>query len=305
MNGIELAKKYYEAYGIAMLEEQFGNVSDRIAIGLVGEGSECLGYDDAFSQDHDFEPGFCLWITAADERKFGFKLERAYTKLPKTFLGYTRSPLSPVGGNRHGVLVIEDFYRKFLGTEGVPETFAQWFSIPSATLRAAVSGQVWKDDLGAFSAVREALQKGYPRDVQLKKLAAHTIMMNQSGQYNLERCLARGEIGAAQLCTAEFVRHAISAVYLLNNVYEPFYKWAYRGMREFPVLSELEELLTALPVADDKPALVEQIAVAFAREFCNQGISDSPSNALCTHAYAITNKIQDVHIRNMHVMEGI
>lgn len=305
MNGIELAKKYYEAYGIAMLEEQFGNVLDHIAVGLVGEGSECLGYDDSFSQDHDFEPGFCLWITAADEREFGFKLERAYAKLPKTFLGYTRSPLSPVGGNRHGVLVIEDFYRKFLGTESVPETFAQWFSIPSATLRTVVSGQIWKDDLGVFSAVREALQKGYPRDVQLKKLAAHTIMMNQSGQYNLERCLARGETGAAQLCAAEFVRHAISAVYLLNNVYEPFYKWAYRGMRELPVLSELEELLTALPAADNKPMLVEQIADAFAMEFRTQGISGSPSNALCTHAYAITNKIQDVHIRNMHVMEGI
>lgn len=305
MNGIDLAKKYYEAYGIAMLEEQFGNVSDRIAVGLVGEGSECLGYDDSFSQDHDFEPGFCLWITAADEREFGFKLERAYAKLPKTFMGYTRSPLSPVGGNRHGVLVIEDFYSKFLGTESVPETFAQWFHIPSATLRTVVSGQVWKDDLGVFSAVREALQKGYPRDVKLKKLAAHTIMMNQSGQYNLERCLARGETGAAQLCAAEFVRHAISAVYLLNNVYEPFYKWAYRGMRELPVLSELEELLTALPVAENKPALVEQIADAFSGEFRNQGISDSPSNALCTHAYAITNKIQDVHIRNMHVMEGI
>ena len=105
MNGIELAKKYYEAYGIAMLEEQFGNVSDRIAIGLVGEGSECLGYDDAFSQDHDFEPGFCLWITAADERKFGFKLERAYTKLPKTFLGYTRFGNSKTKRQRHNGLL--------------------------------------------------------------------------------------------------------------------------------------------------------------------------------------------------------
>ncbi len=305
MQGIQLAKQYYEAYGEAMLQEQFADVYDRIAVGLVGEGSECLGFDDALSQDHDFEPGFCLFITAEDAAKFGFRLERAYAKLPKTFLGYTRAPLSPVGGNRHGVQIIEEFYEKYLGAPDAPETWEHWLQIPPATLRSAVSGQVWKDELGVFSQIRSKLLQGYPEDVRRKKLAAHCIMMNQSGQYNLSRCLARGEIGAAQLCAAEFVRHAISAIYLVNNVYEPFYKWAFRGMRDLPLLSSLEELLTALPSADNNPALVEEIASVFAQVFREQGLSDAPDNALCSHAYAITNKIQNVHIRNMHVMDGI
>lgn len=305
MQGIQLAKQYYEAYGEAMLQEQFADVYDRIAVGLVGEGSECLGFDDAISQDHDFEPGFCLWITAEDAAKFGFRLERAYAKLPKTFLGYTRAPLSPVGGNRHGVQIIEEFYEKYLGTPNAPEAWEHWLQIPPATLRSAVSGQVWKDELGVFSQIRNTLLQGYPEDVRRKKLAAHCIMMNQAGQYNLSRCLARGEIGAAQLCAAEFVRHAISAIYLVNNVYEPFYKWAFRGMRDLPLLSSLEELLTALPTADNKPVLVEEIAAIFAQVFREQGLSDAADNALCSHAYAITNKIQNVHIRNMHVMDGI
>ena len=305
MQGIELCKAYYEAYGIPMLSEQFSDVIDRIAVGLVGEGSECLGYDDEISQDHDFEPGFCLWITKEDEREFGFKLERAYAKLPKEFMGFTRAPLSPVGGNRHGVLVIDDFYKKFLGTPNVPETYDQWFSIPAATLRTVVSGDIWKDDLGVFSSVRNVLKQGYPEDVRLKKLAAHTIMMNQAGQHNLGRCLARDEMGSAQLCIAEFIRHAISAIYLLNNVYEPFYKWAYRGIRELPLLWELESALTSLPSSENPEALVEEIAHAFAAAYREQGISNTQSDALCTHAYDITNEIQDANIRNMHVMDGI
>ena len=305
MQGIELCKAYYEAYGVPMLAQQFGDVADRIAVGLVGEGSECLGYDDEISQDHDFEPGFCLWITPEDAREFGFRLERAYAKLPKEFMGYTRAPLSPVGGNRHGVLIIDEFYEKFLGTTGMPETYGQWFSIPASTLRTVVSGQVWRDNLGIFSAVREALKQGYPNDVRLKKLAAHTIMMNQAGQHNLPRCLTRDEMGAAQLSIAEFVRHAISAIYLLNNVYEPFYKWAYRGMRELPLLWELESALTSLPLSEHPEELVAEIAHAVAEAYREAGISDAAGDALCSHAYAITNQIKDAHIRNMHVMDGI
>ena len=63
MQGLELSKRYFEEFGRPMLERDFGEYLDRIAIGLVGHGSECFGYDDEISTDHDFTPGFCLWIT--------------------------------------------------------------------------------------------------------------------------------------------------------------------------------------------------------------------------------------------------
>ena len=305
MQGIELARRFYETCGIPMLTEQFAAVADRIAVGLVGEGSECLGFDDATSQDHDFEPGFCLFVTQADYDRFGFALERAYAKLPKTFDGFQRATLSPVGGNRHGVLVIEDFYRRFLGAATAPETYEHWLQIPPSALRSATGGEVWRDDLGAFSKIRDTLLAGYPKDVRLKKLAAHTIHMAQSGQYNLPRCLGRGEVGAAGLCVSEFVRHAISAVYLLNNTYEPFYKWAYRGMRDLPLLSGLEQDLTALPKSDDPMATVEKVAEKVATAFRLQGISGLAGSDLSAHAFEMTRHIQNGNIRNLHIMDGI
>ena len=62
MNGLELSEKYYLTYGVPMLHELFPDFEGIVAVGLVGSGSECLGYDDELSRDHDFEPSFTIFL---------------------------------------------------------------------------------------------------------------------------------------------------------------------------------------------------------------------------------------------------
>ena len=312
MKGLELARKFYEEHGQEMIATRFADVADRICIGLVGEGSECLGYDDEISTDHDFEPAFCLFIAKEDEKKFGFELERAYSKLPKQFMGYERQKLSAAGGKRHGVIVIDDFYKKFLGAANAPDTIKRWLYTPSQSLLNASNGEVFRDDLGLFSAIRNEIKKGYPRDIRLKKIAAHTIFMAQAGLYNYPRLIKRGEAGASQLAVFEFVKNAISVIYLLNNRYEPFYKWAYRGMRELEILGNLCSPLAALTELGNSPEesaakveTIEEIAQLLINEYRKTGISDSASNELEAHAYAIIKGIESIELRNMHIMQGI
>lgn len=57
MNGLELARYYYETAGKQALERQVPDLVPRLAIGLAGEGSECFGLDDELSRDHDWGPG--------------------------------------------------------------------------------------------------------------------------------------------------------------------------------------------------------------------------------------------------------
>ncbi len=312
MKGLEISKEYYLQYGKPMLEEEFPELCRRIAVGLAGEGSECLGYDDGISTDHDFEAGFCLWITAEDEKKYGFALERAYSRLPKEFMGLHKSRLSPVGGNRRGVMTVDAFYTRFIGAPSAPDSIERWLYTPTTGLLSASNGEVFRDDLGVFSEVREKLRMGYPQDIRKKKLAAHTVFMAQAGQYNYARCLFRGENGSAQLAVYEFVKHTISAIYLLNNKYEPFYKWAYRGLRDLPILGGLGDSLALLTEMDSigenarlKGEVIEDIAALYIEELRRQGLSTRDCQDLEKHAYSVLDGVDDGMLRNMHIMEGI
>ena len=114
MKGLELSRAYFEEYGRPMLEKDFPQLLPFLAAGLTGSGSECFGFDDNISQDHDFEPGFCLFLPGEDivDRRTAFLLERAYAKLPKEFCSLKRSLLQPVGGSRHGVIRTGDFFKE-------------------------------------------------------------------------------------------------------------------------------------------------------------------------------------------------
>ena len=209
MKGLELSRLFYEEYGIPLLRE-FPQEAPHIAVGLCGSGSECFGYDDELSTDHDFEPGFCLFLPDEEiiDSRTAFRLERAYAKLPRVYLGYHRSTLSPVGGNRHGVIRLADFLTDKTGTPDGQLSLQGWFSVPEQSLAEVTNGRLFRDDSGRFTAVRETLSY-LPEDVRLKKLAGHLLLMGQAGQYNYRRCVIRGETAAAQLAVTEFVKSAL------------------------------------------------------------------------------------------------
>ncbi len=313
IKGLELAESYFEEYGRSMLEEQFADILPFIAVGLVGSGSECLGYDDAYSEDHDFEPGFCIFLPGEDivDRRTAFQLERAYAKLPKEFKGFTRSSLSPVGGNRHGVFRTAEFYQEKAGISGMEISLYDWFHIPEYALKEATSGKVFLDNYGEFTAIREML-KSMPEDVRLKKLAGHVLLMAQSGQYNFPRIARRGELAAAQLAVYEFVKSTMEVVFLLNREYQPFYKWSFRAMRDLEILSELEPVLYELMTtgnenmqAKEKYVAIEKTAGMVINELSRQGLTKATCADLEKHAYSINDSIADGDIRNLHILYAV
>ena len=304
MRGLEEARALYEEYGRPQLHRDFPELEGRVAVGLAGHGSECYGFDDELSRDHDFARGFCLWLTDEDDLLYGVALNRWYRSLPLGE-GGKRSALAE---ENCGVRRTAFFYRRYTGSPGAPESWRQWLSLPAHALAEATNGQVFRDDLGEFSAIREKILHGMPEDVRRKKLAARLIEMAQSGQYNYARCLKHGEAGAAALELADFVRAACGAIYLLEKRHMPYTKWMLRGMEGLPRLGHLRPALEFLLTGENDAALrqgvVEDICANVAAELRSQGLSDGDWDYLEPHAFAVQGRIENPEIRALHVMEG-
>ncbi|MDE5938569.1 MAG: DUF4037 domain-containing protein [Lachnospiraceae bacterium] len=259
MKGLELSQKYYEAYGRQMIRTQFPEIADQAAVGLVGFGSECLGFDDEISSDHDYGPSFCIWLPRGTYLQCGNRMQAAYDALPKEFMGCAARVEEEQGKGRVGALCLEDFYLEILGRDGVPKTDAEWFAVSETALATATNGAVFEDPCGKFTGIREGLLAYYPKEVWLKKLAESLAKAAQAGQYNYARAMKRGERIAAEIALTEFVKEAMQIVYLLNKKYAPFYKWMHRGMQELAICSEIGDMLALLYQIPDPAAAWEGV----------------------------------------------
>ncbi len=297
ITGIDLCRRYYEEYGRPMIAGKFQAYESRIAVGLVGKGSDCFGFDDVLSQDHDFGPRFVMWVTKKVYDEIGEELQEAYDKLPSQFLGIDRIETFH-GKDRSGVMIIEEFYKSLLGFDLVGmlahnnedtasgkenlDTIKCWLSVQEYALAAAVNGEVFRDDEGIFTQYRNLLSAYYPKAVWYRKAAQTCALFSQSGQYNLPRMRRRGQLVAAELAKAECAKQAMKLYYLLNRKYAPHDKWLYRGMPENAQMTlgeegmenadvpKLVEKLSLLPADKAHEAAlttaVESLAVIFANE---------------------------------------
>jgi len=304
MKGLTYCRLYYEQVTRPMLYERFPELAPRVAAGLCGDGSECFGFDDEYSKDHDFWAMSCLWLDEEDYKTSGPALRQALEELPKAFLDLKPPENTSWRPERRGVLSIPMFCYQYMGVPGVPETIDQWRRIPEHNLAAFTNGEIFEDPSGKFTAIRTALLAHYPEDLRRGLISGRCVKMAQSGQYNLLRCLRRGEQVAASAALSEFISEAIWMTYLLNRRYRPFYKWMHRGLPALPVLGKQLYVQTSRLVdpetgGREKLGIVEDICTLVRAELKAQGLSDSESDFLQDHSEYVRRSLSSPGLREI------
>lgn len=285
--GMELSRQYYEEYGAPMIKAKFPAYEKQIAVGLAGEGSDCYGYDDDLSADHDYGPGFCLWVDEETYSKIGADLEKAYDELPDTYRGIQRNTTA-MGQGRRGVMTISGFYARHLGTAEYDQI--DFRAVPDYELAAVVNGEVFRDDTGVFTEIRNRIKQGYPADIRLLKLAEDVAGFSQCGQYNYGRMREREDELTASVMLSDFCRHAMKLYHHFRNVYPPHDKWLAKSTASLPggaQIVEYMEMISCKAVAGESvesvTAVMDQLGELFARSLYETGDISDIDNYLDHH----------------------
>lgn len=263
-------RRFYEKYGAPMIHEVFPGYEHRIAVGMAGEGSDCFGFDDEISKDHDYGIGFCMWLLSEDHQQIGEALQKEYDRLIDEHhqrlidsRGYAEAAVEMFLKKRRGVFEIRTFYEELLGTsaiwsvqeneskqpedgcscgshkksqkadgrgQGQPLHDDVWQRLSEERLAAAINGEVFRDDLGEFSAVRKQIGNYYADGIRRQRIAEKLHEFSQYAQSNYARMMARKDYVTAGICVGEGMKAAMELCYLLDKVYAPYYKWMRKGL---------------------------------------------------------------------------
>lgn len=255
--GLDIARAFYEECFKPVIDHEFAGYRDRISVGLFGRGSDCYGYDDEASRDHDWGPGFVVLTDSDTFEKIGPALEQAYDSLPKEYMGYRTAPVVS-GHKRRGVFVIEDYFRELLGR--FPISPEDYVLIPDHALSSAVNGEIFTDPSGSVEKIRDELRQGYPEPLLYLKIAESMSRASQCAQYNFERMLKRGDELTASMMLSDGLKEVLKLAHYLENKYPPHDKWLFKSAHDLDSAGELIPLISAAHSKKEIAPLFEFLA---------------------------------------------
>jgi hypothetical protein len=226
--------------------------------GLLGPGSDVLGYDTARSTDHDWGPRALILVAEEDVSR---TRERILAALPDSFRGWSVAmgrdglPLEP----HVDVLPPGEWLRSQFGFDPTarPLTAADWLLMPQQRILGVVDGAVFADDTGVLGLAR-ALLAEYPDDVWWWLVASLWQRLGQEEPFVQRTAEVGDELGSAVIAARQ-VRDCVRLALLLGRRYAPYSKWLGSAFARLPdpdgLGVALRAALGAAELADREDAL--------------------------------------------------
>lgn len=231
VNGLALAGMFYAEVVAPVLDVPH-------AAGLIGEGSEILGYDTERSTDHEWGPRVQVFVAAPEVDSVRQTIENA---LPATHRGYPTRWYSLAQGrvaSHVEVDTVEGWLKQKLPTIPLanPDT-AAWLAAPQQHLLQLTAGAVFNDNVGVLTRLRETYL-WYPLDIWRWIVASQWHLIGNTEPL-LGRAIEIGDHRGARILTSRLCRLIMEMSYLQERCYRPYDKWFGRGFAELSANASL------------------------------------------------------------------
>jgi hypothetical protein len=219
------------------------------AAGLLGWGSDVLGYDTPRSMDHGWGPRLHVFVDADQVERVKAVVDQGlpdeYQGHPVRFGWDTQHPVHHIT-----VTTVSDWLQDLLGFDATTElSTANWLITPQQKLLGVVAGRAYADD-GRLQPVREALQ-WYPDDVWLWMLACQWSRIAQEEPF-VQRTFEVGDELGSRVLIARLGRDVMRLALLMERTYAPYSKWLGTAFSRLEHEDGLDQALTKALAAEQQ-----------------------------------------------------
>ena len=297
---IDISRTFFHELVEPILVRRFPDQLAQTAFGIFGYGSETMGLDDEFSRDHHFGLRIdALMPDALLQTHSTAMMQTVAQELPDSFMGYSLRE-GHLAGAGLACDSLEAFLRRTIGMTTAPVSWNDWLSIPEEDIIHVVNGEVWRDDRGEFTNLRQGFAAYYPEPVRMRRIAHWCRYFSGMGVYALRRALLRNNAYYAHIAFSRSVRWGVQLAFMLERVYYPYDKWIMHAFAELPKLylrmgDLVDEAVVLETPWERKLELMHQVADVIDDELVQQGLIaahrryvESPTSGyrILEHAYA-------------------
>ena len=264
MRGLELSQRFWQEAVEAIARRVLPDTP--FAAGLLGRGSEVLGFDDDTSTDHGWGPRLQLFLPDAVRDTQCAALHDALSHhLPRHFLGYPTSfvigddgsPMLDASGDgpvRHRVEIttVRRFFIDYVRWDPIAPPDARiWLSMSPQALRSVspAAGAVFSDEVGDLTRAREMLA-WYPDDVWRYLLAVEWERLAEEEPFMARTAQVGDEIGS-RLIAARLTQTLMQIAFMLDQQYAPYSKWFGTAFQRLPLAAGLIPDIATTLSSDD------------------------------------------------------
>lgn len=234
--GMTLNESFYHDVVRPLMIKHFPDL--KYSAGLVGHGSDVIGFDSPTSMDHNWGPHLHIFLSEHDFVAFKHKVDEMLRKnLPYTYKGFSTNfaegdkyrvavPKFKKSGEVNHIFEFwtpQSFFMHYLGFDiRRKPSFRDWLLFPQQALLEVTVGKMFHDDLGvielrrSFSYYPDDIWK-YMLSVQWGKIRDHIQFQARSGE--------EGDALGAYVNTARSVHLIMFMCFLLERKYASYDKW--------------------------------------------------------------------------------
>ena len=276
IKGIDLCEGFFNEIARPILESNFPAL--RYSAGLIGDGSDVIGFDDTMSTDHMWGPRFLLFLPPGQFESTRSRIAEIFSsKLPYQYKGYSvhfGAPDEQDGGTRVRENILSgpvnplinyhtrsSFFLDYLGWDPEQETqLHHWLTIAEHRLLGVTSGRLFHDDLG-IEAYRQKFTY-FPRDIWLWIMASQWKMIAEEEPFT-GRCGFVGDELGSRIVAARQVQRLIRLAFLLEKRYAPYSKWLGTAFGRLSIAPRLSPILQQVLSTADWELRDEYLGMAY------------------------------------------